>query len=296
MGSGRFDKSAYVSYARAATTDTLGNAIPLNQVFTQRTIHKNLDPRGVIVRESCDSDDNPISRPIIIALDVTGSMGHIAHSMVKEQLGRLMGNILDEGVIANPHLMFMAVGDAACDSSPLQVSQFEADIRIAQQLVDIHVEGGGGGNDTESYDLPWYFAGNHTRIDSFKKRGVKGYLFTIGDEMPPNGLSSEQILRIFGSSTQLNYTAQELLDLAKERYEVFHLIIEEGSYAKRALGKVTGAWRELMGNRAVPLSDHNKLPEVISAIIRINEGADVQEVIDSYQDQATKRVIAHAFE
>lgn len=61
---------------------------------------------------------------------------------------------------------------------------FEADIRIARQLEKLWLEKGGGGNCCESYTLPWYFAALHTAIDWFEKRGQKGYLFTVGDELP----------------------------------------------------------------------------------------------------------------
>ena len=38
--------------------------------------------------------------------------------------------------VADPHMMIMGVGDAWCDRAPLQVTQFEPDIRIAEQLTD----------------------------------------------------------------------------------------------------------------------------------------------------------------
>ena len=46
---------------------------------------------------------------------------------------------------------------------------------------------------TSSRTTSVYFAAMHTKIDSFIKRGKKGYLFTIGDEPVPGDLTKEQI-------------------------------------------------------------------------------------------------------
>lgn len=295
MGGGSFSASAYATYSTKSTRNFDGSRKSINEVFTQRKIHDDLDPSKIILRESCDSPDNPESFPIIIGLDVTGSMGHIAHSMVETQLGRLMEGIIDEPSIKYPHMMFMAIGDASCDIAPLQVSQFEADIRIAQQLSNIYVEGHGGGNDSESYDLPWYFAATKTKIDSFTKRGKKGYIFTIGDEMPPHGVTKEGLRRTFGTSFQSNgYTATELLEMAREQYHVFHIIIEQGSFARRALDRVVPAWKELLGKRAICLQNHEHLAEVIVAAIRVNEGQFPIDVVNSFQDRAIKESVDHA--
>lgn len=298
MGMGTFSANAYVAYSCSVTRNLDGTAKSLNQVFTQRTVHESLDTTKIVVRESCDSDDSPEALPIIIGLDVTGSMGHIAHKMVETQLGRLMEGILDEESIKYPHMMFMAVGDADCDYVPLQVSQFEADIRIAQQLTNIYVEGHGGGNDSESYDLPWLFAATKTKIDSFDKRGKKGYLFTIGDEMPPYGVTYNGLVKTFGDNGQhpkSGYKPEEMLTMAQEKYDVFHIIVEEGSYASRAKEKVTSAWNNLLGKRALRLNDYNLLAEVIVAAIRVNEGEEPADVVDSYQDTKVKNMLTHAF-
>lgn len=291
MGSGSFDRSMYVAYANTATMRSDGTRKSAQEVFTRRSIDSKLDPKNIVLRESCDSLDNPNSTPVIVALDVTGSMGMIADRMVEVGLGQLMGGILDTKPVSNPHLMFMAVGDVAWDTAPLQVSQFEADIRIAQQLTDIFLEGRGGGNATESYDLPWYFAATRTKCDAFKKRNKKGYLFTIGDELTPNGVTAEQIRKVFGTASQCDYSAKELLDMAKEEWEVFHIIIEEGNYARSNLTKVVDSWRNLMGNRAIRLSDYTKISEVILSVMLVNEGADPEHVINQSQ---VPDVIRHA--
>lgn len=294
MGNARYDRDEYRSYASASTLRGDGSRKSAEEVFTNRRLKDSLNPALFEFRESCDSEANPNSRPIIMAVDVTGSMGMIADYIAGKGLGDLMEGILDTSPVADPHLMFMAVGDVMSDSAPLQVSQFEPDIRIAQQLVDIFLEGRGGGNNTESYDLPWYFAAKRTKIDCFDKRGKKGYLFTMGDEMPPNGLTIRDLSRVFGPglAEQKDYTAAELLEMAKEKYEVFHILVEEGSYARRRPGRVYDQWFSLMGNRVIGLSKHKHISEVVLAVIRVNEGEDPQLVINSYPNCAD--VINHA--
>ena len=153
------------------------------------------------MRESRDSKDNPKSTPVIVALDVTGSMGMLADVIAREGLGVLFNAILDLKPISDPHVMFMGVGDANCDSAPLQVSQFEADNRIVEQLTQLFIEHGGGGNNFESYNLPWYFGARHTEHDSLIKRGKRGYLFTVGDEEAPEALTVAQIEEVIGDKS-----------------------------------------------------------------------------------------------
>ena len=295
MGSGRWESTGRDHYA---TTSVAARDSSVHEYFSSRQINEALDPKGVMLRESCDGEDNPESNAIIIGLDVTGSMGMIAHEIAKEGLGTLIEGILERKPVVDPHILIAAIGDVACDSSPLQISQFEADERIIQQLTDIYVEGGGGGNNTESYDLPWYFAGTRTEIDCFTKRGQKGYLFTVGDEMPPAGLRAKDIKRVFGSDDQRNYSAAELLEIAEEKYHVFHLIVEEGGYCRgRQKSKVIGSWKELMGSRAIPLSNYRHMSEVILACIEISEAGedvDVEELISQHQDKAVRQTLSHA--
>ena len=294
MGSGSYSKSAYADYA----TNTRG--ISRDDRFAQsktRSIHKNLNPRGVGIRESRDSDEHPMSTPIIIGLDVTGSMGVIAENIAAEGIGKLMNNILESLPVTDPQIMFMGIGDAACDNAPLQVSQFESDNRMVDQLTQIWLEGGGGGNDSESYELPWHFAAYHTATDAYEKRGQKGYLFTVGDECFPRGLTESQIGRAYGGdeSTDERMSATSLLASAQEKYHVFHMIIEQGSYyggyrAERALA----SWREKLGKRAILVDNYVNLPEIIVALIRVSEGTDPEVVIADASTNSVRASIRHA--
>lgn len=270
MGSGSFDAGAY----RAFASTTAGKKT--DDIYTASSINAALDPKGVKLRESRDSADNPNSTPIIVAIDVTGSMGIIADVLAREGLGTLFKEILDKKPITDPHLMFMAIGDANHDRAPLQVSQFEADNRITEQLTKIWLEHGGGGNNFESYNFPWYFAANHTEHDSFVKRAKRGYLFTVGDEESPNPLTKNQIKRFIGDDVESDVSAQESLQDAERTYDVFHIIIEEGSHARRFLDRVVKGWTELMGQSAIRLPDHKKLSETIVGIIEAREGVSTK--------------------
>lgn len=284
MGAGSFDPSAYRSFAastRGKSTD---------QIYTSRDLDDSLDPKkaipgkaspfaGQVMRESRDGTDNPNATPLIVAIDVTGSMGILADTLARKGLGTMFEEILDSKPISDPHLMFMAIGDARSDRSPLQVSQFEADNRIVEQLTKIWIEHGGGGNAGESYDLAWYFAARHTDIDSLIKRGKRGYLFTVGDEPAPPGLSPEQIKAIIGTDIEAEVSPKAILAEAQRKYDVFHIIVEEGSgggqYGRENIRK---GWVELLGERVIRLSDHTKLAETIASAILVAEGHSIDGV------------------
>jgi len=288
MGSGKFDSNTYRAYA----SSTVGKST--DQVFTQRHLHKDLDPKGVKVRESRDSTDNPKSTPIIVALDVTGSMGMLADAIAREGLGTLFNSILDRKPVTDPHVMFMAIGDARSDEYPLQVSQFEADNRIVQQLSQIYLEGNGGGNDSESYNFPWYFAGFRTVHDSFEKRGKRGYLFTVGDECAPDNLTCDQIEQFTGVRPEEEMTTKEMLEIAERFYDVYHIIIAQGSFASRSLPRVQSTWRELLGQHAITLTDYKKLAETIVSTIEVAEGNTPEAAMGAWADPNTAKIVYEA--
>lgn len=289
MGTARWSTTDWSAYAAS----TIGRTT--EAVFTARGIDNDLNPFGVRVRESRDSALNPESTAIIVGLDVTGSMGMIADALAREGLGTMVEEILARRPVSDPHILCMGIGDVLCDQAPLQVTQFEADIRIARQLEKLWLEKGGGGNCCESYTLPWYFAALHTAIDCFEKRGQKGYLFTVGDEEPPMDLPGTAITRFLGDPPQRDFSSRELLQLVSRMYHVFHIIVEEGSHARHDPRGVRDRWTALLGQRVIGLSDHTRLAEVIVSAIEVNEGRDQAQVVKSWSKQTAlvvRRVVS----
>lgn len=292
MGSGRWDAGDWAAYS----TTTLKSAKSVTDIYRSKRLNKTLDPKDVDIRESRDSEDNPLSRAIIVGLDVTGSMGPVLESMARTGLQALVEGIYDKKPVSDPHVMIMGIGDVICDESPLQITQFEADIRIAQQLEQLYLERGGGGNDCESYILPWYFANSHTSIDCFEKRGIKGFLFTVGDECPPSNLTSSQIERVLGYKPQFDeISAEDLFNAVSEKYEVYHLMVEQGSFYRANGNTVKDRWTKLIGQRAIPLSDHSKMGEVILSILQVNNGENKEDIVKSW-DGTTAMVVERAIE
>jgi len=288
MGNSRWDAADWQHYSRRTTAGR-----SREQVFSRQQIREDFDPARIQLRESRDSAANPESNAIIVAFDETGSMGDIPNAFVREGLGTLVSEILSRKPVSDPHIMIMGVGDAWSDRAPLQVTQFEPDIRIAEQLKDIYLEGNGGGNGFESYNLPWYFAAQKTSIDCFEKRAKKGYLFTVGDEPPPPKLLASHIRRVFGDRIERNLSSREVLEMASRMYEVFHVVVEQGMFYQYEADLVRDGWRALLGERMLLLSDYQRLAEVIVSTMAINEGSDPNEVATSWSGD-TAAVVANA--
>lgn len=283
MGRGYWTASNWSSFStsRVAGKGTSG-------IYTSKTIDSKFDPKNV-VRESCDSDDHPNSTPIILGLDVTGSMSNILGVMA-EKMGLVMGEIYKRNPVPDPQILFSAIGDSVYDRYPLQVTQFESDIRIAEQLTKVYFERGGGGNNFESYPLTWYFAANHTKTDQYEKRGKKGYIFTFGDDGYPEVLTKEEIRKIFGDNVQSDIPIKQVLKQAQKKYEIWHFCMAQGgSYRDRDLDK----WQELLGERAVRITDYTKIPEMIVSILQLSNGVAREEVLKTW-DKSTAMVLAEA--
>jgi hypothetical protein len=249
-----------------------------SEIFSSKQINSAMNPHGVQLRESRDSNDHPNSLAIVLALDVTGSMGSIPHHLVKDGLPTIVDNIIKKGV-KDPQILFLGIGDHECDSSPLQVSQFESsDELLDKWLTSIYLEGGGGGNDGESYLLAWYFAGHRTAIDCFEKRSQKGFLFTIGDEPCLNVVPKSKIQGIMGEGQYEDFNSKVLLDKAREKYNVYHIHVRETSSGSRQ--KVMDGWKQLMSDNLIIANRHEEIPDLIA-----------NTIIEKYSQKVTNSIV-----
>lgn len=275
MGGTRWDAADW-----AAHVSTTAHK-PREAVFTSHSLDTGLDPSKFKFRESVDSDNNPKCTPIIISVDVTGSMGALAEQIIKRDLGVVMSEIYTRKPVSDPHVCIGAIGDGANgDNAPIQVTQFESEVGpLTSQIEKIYLEGGGGGNMGESYAYPWYFAANKTKCDAITKRHRKGYLFTIGDEAPLMTISKSEISRYFGEDVEKSIDTKDLLELTQKNWEVFHIVVETASTKNQdAIAK----WKDLLGQRVIVVPSSANLAEVIVSTIQVIEGEDASKVADSW--------------
>lgn len=259
MGYGSYSDSRATTYSAKLKTKSAG------EIFS-KGFNSAMNPFEVEMRESRDSVDHPESFPIIIALDVTGSMGSIPLFLIKEGLPTIMKKIMDAG-IKDPQVLFMGVGDHTCDEAPLQVGQFESsDELLNKWLTEIWLEGRGGGNDGESYFLPWYFTKNVT-TDHLEKRGKKGVLITIGDEPVLKEISESSLNKIVGGQNQ-KFTATEMLDMAEKKFEVFHLHM--GNTKSGSRDDVRAGWKQLMSDNCVIVENRETVADrIVDVVINV---------------------------
>jgi hypothetical protein len=279
MGSGRWSTNVYDAAARyrAAT----GASAFAYSDSGARWAHPDLDPRDVM-RESRDSAEHPESLAIAVLLDVTGSMRRVPR-MLQAKLPRLLGLLLQQGYVAHPQIMFGAIGDATCDRAPLQVGQFESDNRMDDDLGRLLLEGGGGGQKTESYELAMYFMARHTAIDCHEKRNKRGYLFMIGDEMAYPRVKWAETHAVLGDRPPGDIPLTSITRELTAMWDTYFLLPEGASYAGDR--GVLRFWRGLLGQNVIELADLDAVCETIALIIGLGESAvDLSEGLDDLDD------------
>jgi hypothetical protein len=290
MGTSSWSNKAYQSRQthRKRTNQTAFTYDKKVRATGDRRVHDEMNPYKV-TRESRDSDEHPTSLSIGVIFDVTGSMGRVPR-VLQTKLGALMRLLIQKGYVEHPQILFGAVGDAYTDAVPLQIGQFESGLEMDDDLGKIYLEGGGGGQVHETYELPVYFFARHTAIDCYEKRGIKGYLFTIGDEMPYNVVRKQHVEQHIGDKLEADIPIQAIIDEVQERYEYFHIIPTNTSHGKTA--RVQNRWKELLGERVLILDDEAAVCETIALTIGLCEGmiddlySGVDDLVDAGYDRA----------
>ena len=285
MGYGSYTASDWAALKKSRK---LSEKNTVHEVFESSRANDRYSVYGLEVREARDSSDSPQSVPVIIGFDVTSSMGYLAKELAVNSINKAVRSLYDKGKPRYPQVMCAAVGDCKSDRFPLQVTQFEADIRIISQLTELYPEGGGGGNDGESYNLLWYFAAAHTSTDHFEKRKKKGILITIGDDKCHSRLSGREISSVFGDrGCEYGFSNEELLRLAEQKYHVFHINIEKGDKHDY---NVLEMWKKLMPGRVTVIrkEDIARIHGLIGMLISIGSGESISKAMEGMNQEMVK--------
>lgn len=283
MGSGNWNAGTYANTTqrRIDSGTTFGYSKQMNSTAAHlRAAHEDLDAKKVAgptsplagkhVRESRDNDDHPNSVPIAVFFDVTGSMGVIPEHFVAK-LKDLFSLVIRKGYVEDPQILIGAIGDCYTDRVPLQVGQFESDNRVDEALDKIYLEGNGGGQRKESYNLAMYFVANHTACDAWTKRGKKGYAFFIGDEYSHDPLEKKHIQEHIGDDVAVegDIELKTIVDELREFWEAFFIVPTQGSYPA---AEQASYWRKYFGDNVLVLEEMDSVAELIAVTIGTNEG------------------------
>ena len=244
MGGGSWTTSSFTCYSTSkgrtvdSLTGSLSGSYTSQEMYKQKRIHEKLNPKNVL-RECCDSTEHPCTIPVILALDVTGSMGQTAVEVAKD-INVVMTRLFKD--VKDIEFMIMGIGDLSCDDAPIQISQFESDIRIAEQMDQVYFEYGGGGNAYESYTAAWYMGARHTKLDCHG-RGKKGIIITLGDEQLNPYLPSRPLVDATGDDLQGDVETKDLYREASEKFDIYHIDVDHRSWRDH---DITPSWRKYL--------------------------------------------------
>ena len=264
MGYGSYSSN---DWAKLKSSRKLSTTQSVNEVFKRTECNPKFNPLYIGTRECFDSEDHPHATPIVVGLDVTGSMGYLAVKVATEALNELIMKLYSTGIVEDPALMCAAYGDFH-DEAPLQVTQFESDIRIAEQLLDIYFENGGNGQAVPT--CLWEFLSRHTNIDAIKKRGEKGFVFTIGDNAEIRSNQVPQTIdRVVGDKL-LFASVDSILKEVEKKFHVFHIMI--GGKGNRDI---------LEGHKIViDRTEIGIIPDIILGTIQLQKGVGLETVLE----------------
>lgn len=206
------------------------------------------------------------SAPLVIAVDVTGSMGDWPATIFsklpyldkegQEYLGKDM------------EISFAAVGDAYSDSYPLQVRPFTKGTDLKKRLEELIIEGNGGGQATESYDLAALYYAKNVQMPN----AIKPIFIFVGDEGLYDFVSNDQAKDHAGVKLEGRLSAQEALDELKQKYSVYLIRkpydYSGGDYRSPIDKKIQEQWESYLGADHVSiLPEAGRVVDVIFGVL-----------------------------
>lgn len=248
MGGGSFTTSSYSAYTKSVGhTYNFSTGRVEGHKYKSTSLDESLDPTKFTLRECVNSEEHPNTVPVILALDVTGSMGD-ACSETAAALGKIITTLYEK--YKDIEFCVMGIGDIECDHAPIQMSQFESDVRIAKALDKIYMEHGGGGNGYESYTAAWYMGLHRTKLDAIEKQGRKGIIITMGDEPLNPILRKYDLNEAVNGNAEADIETNKLYREACEKFDIFHIAVDSphSSY-NWYKERIADTFGKLLGNR-----------------------------------------------
>lgn len=256
------------SLRSASATHSFGGVSKAAEEVLYRTqASKATSPKRKIISE--------VANPIIIGLDDTGSMGDSA-KLIYDKLPMLFGQLRAQGYVEEAQISFGAIGDQGRGSqASVQISDFAADDLLDVRLGELWLEGGGGGNRMESYQLFAHYYNLNCTFNGMKK----GFFFIIGDESVYPEATSEEIQAVFGVKSE-NIPTKGIFKQLQEKLEVCTILIPYSGGDLDSTAEFIERWKKyLPKERVLLLKDPRGVADLILGCVALLNGT---RTLDGY--------------
>lgn len=266
-----------------------------DSVFTRTSLHPDLAPKDR--RRLCNA-----ATPIVVAVDVTGSMGDWGKVMY-DKLPMFFGQLVIQQYCKDPAVSFAGIGDAKSDRAPLQVTRFAKGTDVDIEIAKIWLEGRGGGNREESYDLACYY---YWSMVDMPFATSKPFLFITGDGDLYNMVQSQWLRDWVRSDAEDGFDGAEYIGLPElgaclqSRYRVFHLMKPVANRGAKSEGEILKKWNMVVGQgNVLRVEDPKACIDVMLGAIAISQGARgleeyVRDLIERGQDAERQGMVRRA--
>lgn len=240
-GSGSYyDRDVTATYKSSSTRGGYSN--DAEKAFQQPKMDPELLPKGW--RLVCVAKN-----PLVYCFDETGSMGSLP-KIIWDKWPGIVGQLAARRYLPDPEMSIAAVGDIRSDRSPLQICNFDILRNLDRWLKRVHLEGNGGGQGSESYEMVAYY---YLHFCDLPNAELPIFLMT-GDEACVEDLDARDLREHFGGDHE-STTAREVFRALLEKFNgnVFRI-----HRAFRGRGRdgwdndsILAQWRRLLGSKNV---------------------------------------------
>ena len=271
MGGYSYDRDVYSSsssssWGSSSSSSSFGSSSYSKSKMSRTTLDSSMNPKGKILKSTS-------KHPIIIMLDVTGSNINFAR-VVYDKMPMFYGQIEQKGYLDDFDISICAVGDAYSDHYPLQIGSFAKGIEIDSWLEKLVLEGGGGGQGMESYELAAYYLYKNAKFE----KGAEPIIFFIGDEAAYPTVNMMQARRVGAICDEKNIKPFDLLR-EKSNDNVFMLLNK--FCGRRFDEEITESWEELLApQHVVKIEEEKSIVDLMLGIISMVSSA---RTLDTYK-------------
>ncbi len=197
------------------------------------------------------------SNVLIIRIDVTGSNKSNA-KIFFDKLPLLYSEA--QRYLPEIQISFGAVGDANSDKSPIQVCKFDTGANLDAHIESLFLEGGGGGQDMETYELTAYYDLHQCNIPN----AINPFYFLLCDEGFYPTLNPDHVKEFVGLELSEPIESTQIFKQLMMKYNVFIL---RCPYPQNEQN-VQKQWIDVFGDdRVILLEDPRRVVDCIIGLI-----------------------------